>query len=135
MEELLNLFDNLLSSFDTLENKVEELDFTKKEDIEKLDAAIENLKSSSIVKLFISDEVLDNISKKAHQIYDESNKKKLSVQPSLNVEDKIKNQITNLATEYVNTVIYPNLYSELDPKKYKDLVDSLTDFGCWIYKK
>lgn len=134
MKELLNLVENLITNLDS-SITAKEFDFTKKEDINQLDNAIKELKESPLIKLFITDDTLDSISKKAHQIYDKSVKEKQLQQPSKHIDEKIKNQITNLATEYVNKVILPNSVNGIDGKKYKNIVDSLVDFVCWIYKK
>lgn len=141
MNNFLSLLDTLVGNlalekelFNTT-NNLEKMDFTKKEDLDKLDDAIKSIKEYGLDFIF-SNDLLDKLYQKAHQIYDESHKeaKKLPTQPSKIVSEKIKNQITNLAVEYVNKMILPNL-DGMDSKKYKNLVDSLTDFGCWIYNK
>jgi len=134
MKEILELIEILMNNLESL-NTTKELDFTKKEDLDKLDDAIKSIKEYGLGFMF-SDDLLDKVYQKAHKIYDDSHKeiKKLPEQPSKVVSEKIKNQITNLAVEYVNKMILPNL-DGMDPTKYKNLVDGLTDFGCWIYNK
>ena len=77
-ELLTNLFNNLGSIIDT-NNSIEKLDFTKKEDVEKLDKAISIIKNSdnAFIKLIIDEDALNKIQQNAHKIYNESEQKKL----------------------------------------------------------
>ena len=141
MNKFLSLLDTLVDNLDlekelfNTTNNLEKMDFTKKEDLDKLDDAIKSIKEYGLDFIF-SNDLLDKVYQKAHKIYDDSHKeiKKLPEQPSKVVSEKIKNQITNLAVEYVNKMIFPNL-DGMNSTKYKNLVDGLTDFGCWIYNK
>lgn len=125
MLELLNNIVRLLED-PTYEDK---LDFTKKEDLDKLDNAIEDLKNNKLFMTFVDDGLLDEIKEQAHRIYNESQQKK-----ETDVPETVKNTIINLATEYVNTKIAPEM-DTLNATTYKAIVDTFADFGTWIYKK
>ena len=150
-ELLTNLFNNLGSMIDT-NNSIEKLDFTKKEDVEKLDKAISIIKNSdnAFIKLIIDEDALNKIQQNAHKIYNESEQKKLEakrleekkkiealnrqkrpMRPQLLVSENIKKSITNYACEYMNTMILP--YSNLKQNQVQDILNGLIDFACWIY--
>lgn len=111
------------------------LDFTKKEDVEKLDNAIETLKKNEFFSSLFDFDLFDELQKKAHKIYNdakkEEEKKKVPTRPQLLVSDKIKKNITDLACTYMNTMILP--YTNLNEKQVEDILNGLIDFGCWIY--
>lgn len=48
------------------------------------------------------------------------------------VPENIKNNVTNYAVEYFDKIIYP-VY-DYDEKERKDIIETLADFACWIYK-
>lgn len=131
---MLNLLDNIMNTLNTLSlidtpDLKDELDFTKKEDLDKLDDAIDALKSNKWFMSLIDSSLLDEVKTQAHKIYNESQQKKEN-----DIPDQVKNTIINLATEYVNTKIAPEI-DGLDSSSYKAMVDGLADFGIWIYKK
>jgi len=141
-----NLF-NLLAGLAKAMNessKYQQLDFTKKEDIDKLDNAIKILKENEFFSNLFGKDMFDGIQEKAHKIYNESveekkrkeeeeRRKKYPIRPQLTVSENIKNNITNLACEYLNTMILP--YANLKEKQVEDILNGLIDFGCWVYNK
>ena len=48
------------------------------------------------------------------------------------VPGNIKNNVTNCAVEYFDKIIYP-MYN-FDEKERKNIIETLADFACWIYK-
>ena len=48
------------------------------------------------------------------------------------VPENIKNNVTNCAVEYFDKIIYP-MYN-FDEKERKNIIETLADFACWIYK-
>lgn len=48
------------------------------------------------------------------------------------VPENIKNNVTNCAVEYFDKIIYP-IYN-FDEKERKNIIETLADFACWIYK-
>jgi len=110
----------------------DKLDFTKKEDVEKLDNAIEVLKDNDFFNSIFGEDIFDELQSKAHEIYEESNKK-VPTRPSSNVSAKIKTNVHKLATEYVDKNIDP--YINLTDEQKDEIIDSLYEFGCWIYNK
>ncbi len=132
---MLNLLDNIMNTLNTLSlidtpDLKDELDFTKKEDLDKLDDAIDALKSNKWFMSLMDSSLLDEIKTQAHKIYNESQQKK-----ETDVPETVKNTIINLATEYVNTKIVPEMDTTLNATTYKAIVDTFADFGTWIYKK
>lgn len=136
MNQFFNLVRELSKSLNNNE-AIQQLDFTKKEDVEKLDNAIETLRNNEFFSNFFGEDLFEELQDKAHNIYAEAHKKdeedKTPVRPQLQVSDKIKKQITNLAIEYMNTMILP--YANLNQNQVQDILNGLLDFGCWIYKK
>ena len=128
MLELLNNIVDLLGNT----KSVEKLDFTKKEDVEKFDKVLEEFENNKFFSSLIDMDYLKDVQKKVHEYYDNSCKK--NEEENDDMPESVKNSIINLATEYVNTKICPEV-DWLSAKEYKDLVDGLTDFGMWIYKK
>ena len=118
----------------------QQLDFTKKEDVDKLDNAIKVLKENQFFGNLFGTELFDGIQEKAHKIYEEAEKKrkedeekKHPIRPQLAVSEKIRKNITDLACEYLNTMILP--YANLKEKQVEDILNGLIDFGCWVYNK
>lgn len=134
------LFDG--SIFDSFEKNsdIEKLDFSKKEDVEKAEKILNEAKEW-FGELFNTD-TIDYLMDKIHEIYEKKQEelkkkeeqKKLPVQPSTEVSEKVKNNITNMAVEYVDTMIYPNIDNFTEDKR-KSVIDALVDFACWMYKK
>lgn len=139
----INLFNFLteLSKAISESNNYQQLDFTKKEDVDKLDNAIKTLKENKFFSNLFGNNLFDELQEKAHKIYedeckkklDEEEKKKVPVRPQLTVSDNIRKNITNLACEYLNTMILP--YANLKENQVKDILNGLIDFGCWVYNK
>ena len=48
------------------------------------------------------------------------------------VPENVKNHVTNCAVEYFDKIIYP-IYN-FDEKERKNIIETLADFACWIYK-
>lgn len=140
LDLLMNIFNNL-SIVTNEENNIQQLDFTKKEDIDKLDKAIDSLINNDFLKNLININLLKDIQSQAHKKFEESEakkkaeeeKKKVPERPSLLVPEKIKNNITNYACEYMNTMILP--YANLTQNQVQDILSGLVDFGCWIYNR
>ncbi len=138
MSTFLQLLEEILD-----EPKVEKLDLSKKEDVEKLNKNIEDMKQlidespflQSFIDIFnpLIEELTKELKQKEEEI-DEHPETEVSDRPMDNVPEKIKNNITNYAVEYFDTMIYPSLV-QLDEKKRKDIIEALTDFGCWLYNK
>ena len=129
---LFNFLSNLADEI--YEGSVyDKLDFTKKEDVEKLDNAIEVLKDNDFFNSLFGEEIFDELQTKAHKIYEESNKK-VPTRPSSNVSDDVKDNIRKLAHEYVKTKITPYV-KNITNEQYNEIIDSLFEFGCWIYNK
>ena len=138
MSTFLQLLEEILD-----EPKVEKLDLSKKEDVEKLNKNIEDMKQlidgspflQSFIDIFnpLIEELTKELKQKEEEI-DEHPETETSNRPMDNVPEKVKNNITNYAVEYFDTIIYPSLV-QLDEKKRKDIIEALTDFGCWLYNK
>ncbi len=115
---------------------VDTLDFTKKEDVEKLEKAVKTLKTNDFFGTLFGDDLLDTLLEKAHNVYNEAHKndKKAPERPSTKSPENIKNNIKRLATEYVDSTICPYI-KNMDENQKNEIVDSLFEFGCWIYNK
>ena len=132
-----NILLELMKNIDNLENNENVLDFTKKEDIEKLEKAIIELRKNSLFSCFFEDEIFYKILNKAKKIYNDAHKQPAQpIKPSTKVNNDIKNNIHNLANEYVNTFIVPYINKEAMTDEIKhDMIDALYEFGCWVYQK
>lgn len=137
-----NLFSFLTGLAKTMNESgdYQQLDFTKKEDVDKLDNAIKVLKENQFFGNLFGSDLFDGIQEKAHNIYKEAEKKrkeeeekKHPVRPQLAVSENIRKNITDLACEYLNTIILP--YANLKEKQVEDILNGLIDFGCWVYNK
>ena len=115
---------------------VQTLDFTKKEDVEKLEKAVEILKTNDFFGTLFGKDLFDTLLEKAHQIYFEAHKndKKAPQRPSLTTSKQVKDNINKLATEYVETTVAPYI-KNMDESQKNEIIDSLFEFGCWIYNK
>ena len=115
---------------------VETLDFTKKEDVEKLEKAVETLKTNKFFGTLFGEDLFDTLLEKAHQIYFEAHKndKKAPQRPSITSPNSVKNSVRKLATEYVESTIVPYV-KNIDENQKNEIIDSLFEFGCWIYNK
>ena len=115
---------------------VETLDFTKKEDVEKLEKAVETLKTNEFFSTLFGEDLFDTLLEKAHQIYFEAHKndKKAPQRPSLSSPENVKATVKKLANEYIETTIAPYI-KNMDEKQKNEIIDSLFEFGCWIYNK
>jgi len=115
---------------------VETLDFTKKEDVEKLEKAVETLKTNEFFGTLFGEDLFDTLLEKAHQIYFEAHKndKKVPQRPSLSSPENVKAIVKKLANEYIETTVAPYI-KNMDEKQKNEIIDSLFEFGCWIYNK
>ena len=129
---MVNLFD--LTLFENFYNPKNTLDFTKKEDVKKLENAVKTLKENAFFASIFGDEILDKLLKEAHNTYEEANKPKAPERPSKRVQPSVQSQIKKLATEYIDTMIKPYI-KNLNENQYNELIDSLYEFGCWIFNK
>lgn len=118
-------------------NDVQKLDFTKKENVEKLENSINALRKNSIFSCFFEDSVFDSLLEKAKKIYNDAHKDvQQPVKPSTKVNDTVKKNCFNLANEYVNKLIIPYVKKEIMTEETKnDMIDALYEYGCWIYQK
>ena len=116
--------------------EVQTLDFTKKEDVEKLEKAVDILKNNEFFGSLFGDSLLDSLLEKAHKIYNDAhkNEKKAPLRPSLNSPKSVKDSVRKFANEYVETVVAPYI-KNMPEKQKEEIVDSLFEFGCWIYNK
>lgn len=130
MNELFD-FTTLFKNFYNTENT---LDFTKEEDVKKLENAVKILKENTFFASLFGDELLDKLLKEAHDKYEEANKQKAPQRPSKSVQPKVQANIKKLATEYIDTMIKPYI-KDLNENQYNELIDSLYEFGCWIFNK
>ena len=125
-----------LSEFINSDNDVQTLDFTKKEDVEKLEKAVETLKDNEFFSALFDDSLFDVLLDKAHKIYEEAHKDddKGPKRPSSNVSKDVKKIVKGLATQYVAENVEPYVKSLTEEQK-NEIIDSLFEFGCWIYNK
>lgn len=117
-------------------DKIQTLDFTKKEDVEKLEKAVEVLKTNDFFGTLFGEDLFDTLLEKAHQIYFEAHKNdnRAPQRPSSTTSKVIQNNVKELATEYVENMVSPYV-KDMDEKQKNDIIDSLFEFGCWIYNK
>ena len=132
-----NILLELMKNIENLEDKKTVLDFTKKEDLEKLENATESLRNNSLFSDFFEDEIFDTILEKARKVYNNAHKEPAQpIKPSTKVSENIKKNVHNLANEYVNTFIVPYISKESMTDEIKhDMIDALYEFGCWVYQK
>lgn len=125
-----------LSEFINSDDEVQTLDFTKKEDVEKLEKAVETLKDNEFFSALFDDSLFDVLLDKAHKIYEEAHKDddKGPKRPSSNVSKDVKKTVKVLATQYVAENVEPYVKSLTEEQK-NEIIDSLFEFGCWIYNK
>jgi len=123
-----------LSEFINSDNDVQTLDFTKKEDVEKLENAVKTLRNNEFFKTLFDDNLFDVLLDKAHKIYEEAHKKVGPERPSLKASKEVKSIIKGFANQYVKENIEPYA-KELTDQQKNDIIDSLFEFGCWIYNK
>lgn len=129
---LFNLFSEILKNRD---EDIQVLDFTKKEDLDKFKNAIKTIRENPFFSNFFSDNFLNEVLDKAQSKYDKAHEEKKAPQrPSLQCPASVKENIQRFSKDYVNTMIAPYV-KEMDEKQYKEIVDSLYEFGCWIYRK
>ena len=125
-----------LSEFINSDDEVQTLDFTKKEDVEKLEKAVETLKDNEFFSALFDDSLFDVLLDKAHKIYEEAHKDddKGPKRPSSNVSKDVKKIVKGLATQYIAENVEPYVKSLTEEQK-NEIIDSLFEFGCWIYNK
>lgn len=132
---------DLLSSLFNLDD-VKELDFTKKEDLDKLKNVVATLKKGDnplfnmIASIFgqetFDDKLLDKLIEHATQVYNDAHKNDIVEKPSTKVSDKMQCQIGKLTEEYINTML---LKGEFTEAQLRAIYNSLFEFACWIYSK
>lgn len=151
---LFNLLDDLelmaLTPSDNTDVITNKLDFTKKEDLDKLVDAVDEIKNSdnTLVKGLVSlfGNTLDAVVDSAKKTYNEAhpvnnNTRKVvdksavaePVRPSSKIAEEAQKTIAKLVTEYVNTKIIPN--TTLTSEQIKSIGDGLFEFACWIYTR
>ena len=124
---------------DLINQNTDKLDFTKKEDVEKLPDTIDELKSYDLFSTFFGDEYtkfLDSLQDYADKTYEESHKDdvKEPEKPSSKLKnDVMKEKLQKLTSEYVDEVIKPN--AKLTDEQIKSVLEGLFEFACWIYNR
>ena len=124
---------------DLINQNTDKLDFTKKEDVEKLHDTIDELKSYDLFSTFFGDEYtkfLDSLQDYADKTYEESHKDdvKEPEKPSSKLKnDVMKEKLQKLTSEYVDEVIKPN--AKLTDEQIKSVLEGLFEFACWIYNR
>ena len=124
---------------DLINQNTDKLDFTKKEDVEKLHDTVDELKSYDLYSTFFGDEYakfLDLLQDYADKTYEESHKDdvKEPEKPSSKLKnDVMKEKLQKLTSEYVDEVIKPN--AKLTDEQLKSVLEGLFEFACWIYNR
>ena len=124
---------------DLINQNTDKLDFTKKEDVDKLNDTIDELKSYDLFSTFFGDEYtkfLDSLQDYADKTYEESHKDdvKEPEKPSSKLKnDVMKEKLQKLTSEYVDEVIKPN--AKLTDEQIKSVLEGLFEFACWIYNR
>ena len=124
---------------DLINQNTDKLDFTKKEDVEKLHNTVDELKSYDLFNTFFCDEYtkfLDSLQDYADKTYEESHKDdaKEPEKPSSKLKnDVMKEKLQKLTSEYVDEVIKPN--AKLTDEQIKSVLEGLFEFACWIYNR
>ena len=124
---------------DLINQNTDKLDFTKKEDVEKLHDTVDELKSYDLFSTFFGDEYakfLDLLQDYADKTYEESHKDdvKEPEKPSSKLKnDVMKEKLQKLTSEYVDEVIKPN--AKLTDEQIKSVLEGLFEFACWIYNR
>ena len=124
---------------DLINQNTDKLDFTKKEDVEKLHDTIDELKSYDLFSTFFGDEYtkfLDSLQDYADKTYEESHKDDIKEpeKPSSKLKnDVMKEKLQKLTSEYVDEVIKPN--AKLTDEQIKSVLEGLFEFACWIYNR
>lgn len=122
-----------------INQNTDKLDFTKKEDVEKLHDTVDELKSYDLFSTFFGDEYakfLDSLQDYADKTYEESHKDdvKEPEKPSSKLKnDVMKEKLQKLTSEYVDEVIKPN--AKLTDEQIKSVLEGLFEFACWIYNR
>lgn len=142
MSFLSDLDLNELSKYlnDDYSTVVNKLDFTKKEDLDKLTEAVNTFKTSDsamiqLVKSFMGeelDETLDKVLDYAKKTYEEAHKEE-PVRPSEKISDEMQTRLKNIVTDYLNEVILPN--TKLTKEQQESVSDGLFEFASWVYNR
>ena len=120
---------------DLINQNTDKLDFTKKEDVDKLHDTIDELKSYDLFSTFFGDEYtkfLDSLQDYADKTYEESHKDDVKESSKLK-NDVMKEKLQKLTSEYVDEVIKPN--AKLTDEQIKSVLEGLFEFACWIYNR
>jgi hypothetical protein len=141
--DLENLF-NLASLFNDAQN-IEKLDLTKKEDFDKYNQMLDELKDITSKNPFfgalINDEFIDNAKELGKQLHASKDKEPIEdkepevVFPSAKIENiDIKMQIHRLTQEYIDTMMKPYMEKgENTTNNINNAYTALFEFACWIY--
>lgn len=166
IEANMNFFD-LLNSYSSLisDSNLTKLDFTKKEDLDKLVYTINELKEDKtgllglITSSFIGEDTLNNvfdsIIKEAQQIYAEAHKDDTvkssnclcgasttrkevdnSIEPA-RPSDKTPEEIQNNLVKLVQDYVNEKIIpsAKLSKEQLESISDGLFEFACWIYNR
>ena len=137
----------------------DKLDFSKREDLERLKEAVSDLKNSNnstlnFVKSYMGidefNNTLDDIVNSAQNIYNKSNKKTEltdntitrkeidksednNTKPSYKVSEELQKQIGSITYDYLKNIIIPN--ANLTKQQLDSIYEGLFEFACWIYAR
>lgn len=137
----------------------DKLDFSKREDLERLKEAVSDLKNSdnsilNFVKSYMGadefNKTLDDIVNSAQNIYNKSNKKieltdnsitrkeidkseDTVTKPSNKVSEEMQKQIGSITYDYLKNIIIPN--ANLTKQQLDSIYEGLFEFACWIYTR
>lgn len=125
---------------------IETLDLSKREDVEKLHDAVEELRSNKLfsplfnslfdTKIFDTiDELVDNIHEQLKEENDEKNELAAPERPSQKLTTEQGLQIHKLTQEYVDTMIKPYNNGLLTDEQINDAYAGLYEFAAWILTK
>lgn len=130
-------FVNWIESINELsENlKGKQLDFSKKEDIDKAKKYIEEIENNELMTLLVGENLIKSIKDYIEESYAKLNKKQHPQRPSLSTSEDVKKNIAKIVQEYTNTMVFPYIKEDVNDKQKHDIVDSLYEFACWMYNR
>jgi hypothetical protein len=135
LKELLDIIESLQNiDLNKLEN-IEKSDFSTQEGIDKLKDFINVIQENVYLTYLLGE---DNIKLINDYIIEAENKLKRGNQPkrpSLQTSENVKKNIANLVQEYTSTTIFPYINENITDKQKSEIIDSLFEFGCWLYNK
>lgn len=115
--------------------KANQLDFSKKEDIDKAKNYIEEIEKNELITLIIGKDVIKSIKDHIEESYAKLEKESHPKRPSLKVNEDVRKNIAKIVQEYTNTMVFPYINEKVNDKQKHDIVDSLYEFACWMYNK